>query len=327
MLEPSKRLQMTEDRLDTESKPLLKINFCDFWPDFQKENNYFYHLLSLSFNVQIDDVNPELLFFSVDYARRRERNIYAGHHCKKIFYTGESVSANFDSPQSIEMSNHSANYSIGQCDYAFTFDFSDDARHLRLPLWALQIDWFKKGGYGNPEYVLPLDEIYDNAYIQNPKSKFCAFIFNNPTPKRINTYNQFEQQYKKVDGYGVPFNNWFYGERKKYDILKDYKFSICFENGLYPGYYTEKLFHAKTAGTVPIYHADKNAGYDFNENSFINLNNFKSTHDLIEYVKKVDLDDDLYHQYLSEPLFKDRKIKPEFFPEAVLGFFESVILA
>ena len=308
------------------SNPKVKVSFCDFWPDFHKDNNYFYHLLSTVYDVEIDDKDPDLLFFSVDYARERKRDQYKNHRCKKIFYTGESVPANFDSPASIEVSNHLANYSIGQCDYAFTFDFSDDPRQFRLPLWALQIDWFKKGGYGNPEYLLPLEDIDANPYIENPKTKFCAFIFNNPIPQRLEAYKQFEQHYKKVDGYGTPFNNWFHGERKKYDILKDYKFSICFENRLYPGYYTEKLFHAKTAGTIPIYHADENVGYDFNEKGFINLNDFKSTRDLIEYVERVDRDDELYRQYRSEPLFKERKIKPEFFPDQVLDFFKAVIL-
>jgi hypothetical protein len=304
----------------------LKINFVDFWPNFLKEDNYFYHLLSRRFDVVIDEHDPDLLFFSVDYNKSRERDRFVNHRCKKIFYTGESVPANFDIPTSIECSNHLANYSIGQCDYAFTFDFSDDPRQFRLPLWALQIDWFKKGGYGNPEYLLPLEDIDSNHYIKSPKTKFCAFIFNNPIPQRLEAYRQFEELYKKVDGYGTPFNNWFYGEREKYNILKDYKFSICFENRLYPGYYTEKLFHAKTSGTVPIYYADKNVGYDFNEKSFINLNDFESMRDLIKHVQNVDCDDELYCKYTSEPLFKGSEISPELFPEKVLSFFEDMVL-
>ncbi len=307
------------------SNPILKINFCDFWPDFQKDNNYFYHLLSTSFDVEIDEADPDLLFFSVDYARQRERNLYANHRCKKIFYTGESVSANFDSPKSLEISNHAANYSIGQCDYAFTFDFSNDPRQFRLPLWALQIDWFNKKGYGNPEYLLPPDCINDNLYTKNPKTKFCAFVFNNPVPQRTEIYNEFENRYKPVDGYGTPFGNWFYGESKKYEILKDYKFSICFENSIYPGYYTEKCFHAKTAGTVPIYNADERVNNDFNPKSFINLNDFKNVYELVKYVKEVDNNKELYEKYAKEPLFEENRIKAEFKPQAVLDFFIKTI--
>lgn len=110
----------------------LKINFVDYWPGYDKRNNYFYHLLSTEYNVLIDEEDPDLLFFSVDYSDIGERNKYKNHRCKKIFFTGESVSPNFDSDESIRMTNHQAHYNIGKCDFAFTFDFSDDPL-LTLP--------------------------------------------------------------------------------------------------------------------------------------------------------------------------------------------------
>ena len=116
----------------------IKINFVDYWPDFQKDDNYFYHLLDSKYEIEIDEKDPDLLFFSVDYQKKKERNLFLNHRCKKIFYTGENVRPNFDGDIDIDLPN----YSIGKCDYAFTFDFSDDPRHYRLPLWVLQIDWF-----------------------------------------------------------------------------------------------------------------------------------------------------------------------------------------
>ena len=142
----------------------LKVHFCDFWPDFQADNNYFYHLLSTKYNVILDDGDPDLLFFSVDYAKTNQRSKYKNHRCKKIFYTGESVPPNFDSDTSMEVSNFQARYSIGQSDFAFSFDFSSDPRQYRLPLWALHIDWFNKKSYGNPGYLLPLNKINQNEF-------------------------------------------------------------------------------------------------------------------------------------------------------------------
>ena len=51
----------------------IRVNFVDFWPDFQKDNNYFYHLLSQKYDVEIDEegLNPDLLFFSVDYGKKK----------------------------------------------------------------------------------------------------------------------------------------------------------------------------------------------------------------------------------------------------------------
>ena len=303
----------------------LKINFVDYWPGYDKRNNYFYHLLSTQYNVIIDEEDPDLLFFSVDYSNVGERNKYKNHRCKKIFYTGESVPANFDSEDSIRIKNHQANYSIGKCDYAFTFDFSGDERHYRLPLWVLCIDWFDKGGYGNPEFILKPDLIEKNDFISSEKNKFCAMIFNNPTKERVETYNLFST-YKKVEGFGHPFGNWSNGEIKKYNNLKNYKFSVCYENRLYSGYYTEKLFHAKTAGNIPIYYCDDEVSNDFNEKCFINLNNYESLESLFEHIKEVDQDDDLYNSYLREPLFKDNLIKKEFLPKSILQFITDTIL-
>jgi hypothetical protein len=303
----------------------LKINFVDYWPGYDKRNNYFYHLLSTEYNVLIDEEDPDLLFFSVDYSDIGERNKYKNHRCKKIFFTGESVSPNFDSDESIRMTNHQAHYNIGKCDFAFTFDFSDDPRHYRLPLWVLQIDWFDKGGYGNPEFILRPELIEQNEFISSEKNKFCAMIFNNPTKERVETYNLFST-YKKVDGFGHPFGNWSNGEINKYNNLKNYKFSVCYENRLYAGYYTEKLFHAKTAGNIPIYYCDDEVSNDFNEKCFINLNNYESLESIFEHIKEVDQDDNLYNSYLREPLFKDGLIKKEFLPKSILQFITDTIL-
>tara|TARA_R110000803_G_scaffold110511_1_gene178911 strand:+ start:1501 stop:2427 length:927 start_codon:yes stop_codon:yes gene_type:complete len=304
---------------------LLKINFVDYWPGYDKSNNYFYHLLSTKYNVVIDEEDPDLLFFSVDYGNVGERDKYLNHRCKKIFYTGESVSANFESDESIKIKNHQASYSIGKCDYAFTFDFSKNKLQYRLPIWVLYIDWFDKKTYGNPEFILKPESIDKNNFISHEKSKFCAMVFSNPTQQRVDTYNLFST-YKKVDGFGKPFGNWTDGESVKYNNLKNYKFSVCYENRLYAGYYTEKLFHAKTAGNVPIYYSDEKVSNDFNEKCFINMNDYQSLNDLFEYVKKVDKDKELYNSYAKEPLFKEGIIKDEFLPNSVLKFFSNTIL-
>lgn len=302
----------------------IKIAFVDFWAGFQQDNNYFYHLLSTKYNVKIDTEDPDFIFFSVDFARKRERDRYT---CPKIFFTGESVSPNFDSFDSIEMQNHAATYSIGKCDFAFSFDFNDDPRHYRLPLWVMYIDWFGKSGYGNPKYLLPFDELDDNVFLNQKKKKFCATIFSNPEALRMDAMHKLST-YRIVHGYGARFGNGsgFDGEYKKYEILKDYKFSLCFENRSREGYYTEKLFHAKTAGNVPIYWGDKRVCEDFNDKGFINYANFDSLDDLVQYVKYVDQTPAIYQRYVEEPLFPDNKINQDFLPENVLKFIEDKIL-
>jgi len=55
---------------------VIKINFVDFWDNFAKNDNYFFHLLSSKYHVKIDEDDPDVLFFSVDYGKRRQRDKY-----------------------------------------------------------------------------------------------------------------------------------------------------------------------------------------------------------------------------------------------------------
>ena len=115
-------------------------------------------------------------------------------------------------------------------------------------------------------------------------------------------------------------------EEEKLSILKDYRFSICFEQKLRAGNHSEKLFHAKVAGTVPIYRGDKSVNDDFNKKCFINLVDYDSIDDLVEYVKYVDSNEDVYQSYANEPLFVDNVIPDRFRPESVLKFFQETVL-
>ena len=41
--------------------------------------------------------------------------------------------------------------------------------------------------------------------------------------------------------------------RHKSETMKNYKYALCFENSYHPGYITEKIFDAFSAGTIPLY--------------------------------------------------------------------------
>jgi hypothetical protein len=81
----------------------IKINFTDFWPGFDKTNNYFYNLLKEEFEVEISS-QPEYLFFS----------IFGNQHQKfggvKISYIGENVAPVFK------------DQNVFGSDYSFSFD-------------------------------------------------------------------------------------------------------------------------------------------------------------------------------------------------------------
>lgn len=263
----------------------MKISFLDFWGDFDPNHNFFLYLLrSIQENVEV--VTPEkaeLLIFSCYGDQNKKYN-----HCKKIFYTAENKR-----PKDFT------------CNYSLSFDF-DESNNIRLPLWLVNIDFFEKVNYKNPQYVIPINYITNfntNPFYKKVKKEFCVIV-NNHFANRRDEILQALNKYKPVHGFGNPFKNWFYGEDNKLDIISNYRFNICFENSIYPGYYTEKLLHAKTAGCIPLCNSDSNINKDFNKKCFINLNDFDSVESYVNYIIEVENTPSLYKLYINEPLFE-----------------------
>jgi hypothetical protein len=204
-----------------------------------------------------------------------------------VFYTGENQRPNYNN-----------------CDFSLSFDFDNyDNRNFRLPLWILYIDWFRKGGYNSPKFILPLEKLSKNNFTQTPKDRFCCLINNHLGNRRDEIVKELSA-YKPLGLFGEPWNNAFSGEDKKYWVLSNYKFNICFENNNHPGYFTEKLLHAKSAGCIPIYNGNKEVHKDFNRDCFINLQDFDSIKEFVEYIKEIDNNDHLYVWLRMRPLFK-----------------------
>lgn len=269
----------------------MNVSFTDFWPDFLPNNNFLLDvLLSISKDVQVipfsndTDVLIYSCFGNQHYNTDRNKT-------KKIFYTGESIRPNFN-----------------ECDYSWTFDIDNyDNKNIRIPLWLMQIDFFNKKGYTNPQYVIPLEYVTNqntNPWSIKNKNYFCVIV-NNHLPNRRDELIQHLSRKKEVHGFGNAFGNtWFYGECKKLDIISDYRFNICFENKLYPGYYTEKIIHAKAAGCIPLYYADINTSLDFNTNCFLNLNDYKTIEEYVERIFEIENSPNLQNEIKNQPLFK-----------------------
>lgn len=309
----------------------LKVNFVDFWPNFYKTDNYFYNLLNTKYDIEIDEEDPDILFFSVDFSKKRERNKYKNHRSKKVFFTGENVRPNFEE-DSIEYPN----YSIGKCDISFSFDYSINKKNYRFPLWAFFINWFDKEIDENrdPSYLIPLNHIVgSNQYKyrkQNSKTEFCNFLFSNPSGERINILNTLEK-YKKITCSGKLKNNTGHliagrGDQvNKLNFLSNFKFTIAAENSKYDGYTTEKIIHPLSVGSIPIYWGSDKVNEDFNEKAFINANNI-SYDELFNKVKEIDENNELYEKIINEPVFINDKIPNYLMPENVLKFIETNIL-
>lgn len=283
----------------------MKVCFSDFWQypkPFNPNNNFFICIVRELFeNVQIvHPENADVMFFSVF---GNENGRYK--NCKKIFFTGENIKPNFK-----------------KCDYSLTFEFDTyGGKNFRLPLWYLYIDWFGVGSYGNPDWLIPESYLYhENEFSKKEKNNFCSIVYGSPVKSRINAIDKIST-YKKVDIFGKANQNHHLpdGEKHKLDLISNYKFSLCYENSISPGYHTEKLLHGKIAGNIPIYYGHTTVNEDFNPECFINAFEMSEEH-LIDIIKKIDYDDFLYEKIINQPLLKE-KIKLD----NIINFFGDIL--
>lgn len=274
----------------------LKIKFVDFWAGFSEYDNYLLNTLAKYVDLEISD-EPDLIFFSC-YGKE-----YLKYKCIRIFYTAENMRCDFTC-----------------CDFALTFDFLDDERHFRLPLYALYIDQYN---YWNN---LTLVKNHTFAKIQwEQKSKFCCMVVSNDRSKPRRDFFHKLSKHLHVDSGGKYMNNVGGPVVNKLDFIKDYKFVISFENSSYPGYTTEKILEPLMTESIPIYWGNPLIEKDFNKKRFLDRNDFANDEDLIARILHLNENSSEAEEILMQPIFNDNKI-PIYIEEAkLLNFLKHII--
>ncbi len=249
--------------------PPIRIFFVDFWHPPTEERirtNPLFKLLEKHFNLVLTPEKPDFVIHSCFGLS------FVNYDGIRIFYTGENVRPN-----------------LAYTDYAFSFDLEESDRSFRLPLYRLYAEY---------------DELFrprDPDRVMAEERRFCSFLYSNRTARSRVTFFDKLSKYKPIDSGGKVRNTLGYFVQDKMAFLRSCKFSIAFENGSYPGYTTEKLLHALTADTVPIYWGSPEVHLDFNREAFVNCHDYRSFDEVVEVVREIDRNDDLYRKYLSAP--------------------------
>ena len=115
-------------------------------------------------------------------------------------------------------------------------------------------------------------------------------------------------KYKKVDNGGTLGNNIGYNVTDRINFLNSYKFTMAFEKNSADGFSTDQILYALLAGTVPIYYGDYLIDEYINPNTYILVRNHIDLMDKIEFIKKVDQDDELYKKFLMEDVLVDEDV-------------------
>jgi hypothetical protein len=212
-------------------------------------------------------------------------------------------------PLTLFHTQENVRYDQIKADYSISFDLGvQSEKHLRFPYWMEMLDWSHEGIIGNTNRrygelikISTLMSPLGNQFLARGNS--CAMLSSHLREPRGSLYSAIENVIP-IQGFGAHFDKTIKDHHSsgflKKDIIKKFSFNLCPENGLYPGYYTEKIPEAFNSGCLPITWADENVDADFNPQAFLNLlplfkNNFQDLKDILHSKVKME-------SYQSQPL-------------------------
>lgn len=212
-------------------KPVVRIRFCNFFSGFNEALCRSHVLMELADDFEfVFEGEPDVLIVNC-YGQTRIGETKA----IKVGYYTENMApdlVNFD-------------YFFG-CEYSPLIGHPRYCKRVYGPLGVYTFD-----GSPDPEAVLA------------EKTQFCNFIYSHRVRHRERFFRALSA-YRPVRAPGQSMNNcsdlaarsaldWHAAKRA---YLKQFKFTVAFENSRRAGYATEKLFDALAADTVPIYWGD-----------------------------------------------------------------------
>ncbi len=322
------------EKMASKSPPPLKIAVANWWGDteeFKKSTLYF--ILSQHYTITLHQ-NPnkpsDLVFGSPIGSARK---ILSYQNTKRVFYTGENESPNFN-----------------LFDYAIGFDELDFRdRYLRMPLYYTHLHYEAQSvndttapykikdnslyALKKPSHCFKENHPHLCAVVNNEsdplKRGFASFVASNANAPIRNAFYEALNSIEPVAGGGAVKNTLGYNVKNKSEFLSQYKFNLCFENSQGYGYVTEKIIDAYFSHTIPIYWGSPSVVKDFNPKSFVNVHDFKNFDEAIDHVRYLHTHPNAYLDMLYENPLNEIDGKAYFYQnlsfKKILDFFKTIL--
>lgn len=206
-----------------------------------------------------------------------------GHSRRAVWFTGEN-----------------ARPPGGSWDGYLSFDLDPlGGRNVYFPHWWEYLGLWSSRRMSYSGIDLTVEGLCSPRVAKPKREAFaCAFI-GNPTPMRLHAIEALSKL-GRVDVFG---NSVGKPVASKVAIARNYRFVLCFENDLYPGYVTEKPFEAWATGSIPLWWGQDPAGY-INEQALVNAANFGSLSEFADHVGEINSDSGVWEQIASEPILR-----------------------
>lgn len=181
--------------------------------------------------------------------------------------------------------------------YALTVLYNN-INNIYIPfmLWSPYINKERKYINNDRKYLL--------AYCNGNRINEREYMFNLFVSKtNTNTCHSFGRCYGNYPQTIKPKIDGAWDSPNLIDTYKDYKFVIAMENTIVNGYITEKILNAFYSGSIPIYWGSSTINDFFNKNAFINVSDFNTFEDCVNYV--ITMSDEQIRQMQQEPIYSN----------------------
>ncbi|MDG2207887.1 MAG: glycosyltransferase family 10 [Pirellulales bacterium] len=296
------------------------VGFDFFWPNhivavaLQAVCNHPIELVSES-NCDLAIVGP--------YANNEARGLYRRAKAKLKIHLARKTR-----PLRLYLSGENTRPDWSKNDFCIGSDLAvSSPNHYRLPYWQVTLAWpqLKKRGvtysrFGNLLEIERLQQPLGDSFLS--RNGRAIIICGHLTEPRASLMDTLDKQIG-IDGFGTAFGSSKHHNKsgvKKIEILSEYSFNLCPENGLHPGYYTEKIPEAFYAGCLPLAWADPMVSHDFNPAAFLNF--YEGSSSGFDAIAESLNDKSRLKGFADQPLLRERpRIEP------LYEFLERVVAA
>lgn len=173
-------------------------------------------------------------------------NITSPMNGKKVLWSGENLNYRY-----LEMKSKFNKYALDYVDFAMGFDFIDNPKYLRFPIWLT----FHFSPFSTAEDIENIINQWNSISYEKTREVVAIASHDNwgvrsLIDKSINTLVDITYAGKWKNNSNELWENY---DNKKRDYLKLFKYNLCAENIIDDAYVTEKIFDAISCDCIPLY--------------------------------------------------------------------------
>lgn len=286
-----------------------RIDYYNWWNKQPADEVWFTtYLQKRGFLNRLQD--PHFVFYSslgsINLLRIELWFSWCKHRRIRIYFNGENNHHPNFAPYLHNLLDHRS------IDLSLGFDYTDDPRYMRFPLWILEM--FPPAS--SEKDIRRICDQLSHQHLEASRSRFCALVSGNRGPddpgailrtamvqqlNAIDTVDCAGKLLHNTDELKTKYND------NKAEFLKQYRFYICPENASVEGYVTEKLFHCIGSGCIPIYWgANGNPEPDIlNHDAILFWNPDGDNSALLHKISDLQHNPQQYKDFFEQPRLKD----------------------